>query len=162
MGASVEAATGLPGILFTAALAVSVCFWLLAAVGAVAVDTFDADVDLQALGMGGVPVSVALSLLTALAWLVDVGVTALFALLDTSGPTAVALHLAAPGGALLVAWRLTCLIVRPLHRLFPGTPTTRCPRVPPRTPTADAPPGHTGRGTAPPDPYPEATAPPAT
>ncbi|WP_192582819.1 hypothetical protein [Streptomyces triticiradicis] len=56
----VEAATGLPGILFTTALVVVVCFWLLVAVGAVNVNSFDTDVDLHAWGMGGVPVSAAL------------------------------------------------------------------------------------------------------
>ncbi|MET9406187.1 hypothetical protein ABZX90_10495 [Streptomyces sp. NPDC002935] len=115
----VEAATGLPGILFTAALVVAACFWLLVAVGAVTVDSFDADADLGAWSMGGVPVTVALSLLTACAWLVNVAVTVLLTVQATSGTVTGVLHLLAPAGSLLVAWRLTCLFVRPLHRLFP-------------------------------------------
>lgn len=118
----VEAATGLPGILFTAALVVAVCFWLLVAVGVVTVDSCDADADLDAWSMGGVPVTVALSLLTVLAWLLNVAVTALLSVLAPSGTVTGVLHLLAPAGSLFVAWRLTCLFVRPLRRHFPVEP----------------------------------------
>ncbi|MFF3615186.1 hypothetical protein [Streptomyces sp. NPDC002580] len=126
----VEAATGLTGILFTAALVVAVCFWLLVAVGAVTMDSFDADADLDAWSMGGVPVTVALSLLAVLAWLLNVAATALLsavlsAVLSAHAPSGTAtgvLHLLAPAGSLLAAWRLTCLFVRPLRRHFPGEP----------------------------------------
>ncbi|MFF0187593.1 hypothetical protein [Streptomyces sp. NPDC005244] len=111
----VEAATGLPGILFTAALVVAACFWLLAALGVVAVNTFDTDVDLDAWGMGGVPVTVALSLLAALAWLLNTGLAFLITVAATPGAVAGVLRLAASAGALLVAWWLTCLSVRPLR-----------------------------------------------
>ncbi|MET7741065.1 hypothetical protein [Streptomyces sp. NPDC005385] len=111
----VEAATGLPGILFTAALVVAACFWLLAALGVVAVNTFDTDVDLDAWGMGGVPVTVALSLLAALAWLLNTGLAFLVTVEATPGAVAGVLRLAASAGALLVAWWLTCLSVRPLR-----------------------------------------------
>ncbi|MGW0333222.1 hypothetical protein ACWD0J_15350 [Streptomyces sp. NPDC003011] len=56
----------------TVALVVVVCFWFLAAVaavGVVAVDSFDADVDLRGWRSDGVPVAVAPSGLTMLlAW----------------------------------------------------------------------------------------------
>ncbi|MGW3158454.1 hypothetical protein [Streptomyces sp. NPDC001089] len=123
----VEAATGLPGILFTAALVVAVCFWLLAAVGAVAVDSFDTDADLGAWSMGGVPVTVAMSLLAVLAWLLNAGVTVLLTVLAASEITTGALHLVASAGVLLVAWRLTCLLVQPLHRLFLDEPVPSGP-----------------------------------
>ncbi|MDL5199291.1 hypothetical protein [Streptomyces sp. ALI-76-A] len=67
------AATGLPTILLTAALVVVVCFWVLAAVGVAAVDSFDTDVDLRTWRLDGVPVAVALSVLTVLAWCLSVG-----------------------------------------------------------------------------------------
>lgn len=118
----VDAATGLPGILPTAALLVVVCFWLLVAVGVTSVDSFDADADLTAWGMGGVPVAVALSLLTVLTWLLGIGSALVLVGLAPDGIPAVALRplvqLAAGG----VAWRLTCRFVRPLHRLFPDEP----------------------------------------
>ncbi|WP_199788549.1 hypothetical protein [Streptomyces sp. 351MFTsu5.1] len=116
------AATGLPTILLTAALVVVVCFWLLCAVGAVGVDSFDTDVDLRAWHMGGVPVAVAFSVLTVLAWSLSVGAAVVVAVFGPSGPVIWLLHLIAPAGALLVAWVVTCLIVRPLHSLFPDEP----------------------------------------
>ncbi|MFD1275727.1 hypothetical protein [Streptomyces kaempferi] len=123
----VEASTGLPAILFTAALVVAVCFWLLAAAGAVAVDSFDADLDLDAWSMGGVPVTVAMSLLAVLAWLLNAASTVLVTVLSTSETATGVLHLLTPAGALPVAWRLTCLFVGPLHRLFPDEPVPSGP-----------------------------------
>ncbi|MFH8498663.1 hypothetical protein [Streptomyces coeruleorubidus] len=116
------AAAGPPTILLTAALVVVVCFWLLAAVGVTDVGSFDADVDLRAWRMDGVPVTVAFSLLTVLAWSLSVGAAVLFAAFAVLGPVAGMLHLVAPVAAMLVAWGATCLIVRPLHRLFPDEP----------------------------------------
>lgn len=118
-----EAATGPLSILFTAALVVVACFWLLVAVGAAAANSFDSDVDLGRWGMGGVPVAVALTLLTGLAWLFGVGAHALLlAAVLSTGTVPGALHVLASAASPLVAWRLTCLFVRPLHRLFPDEP----------------------------------------
>ncbi|CAL9613437.1 hypothetical protein SUDANB176_05675 [Streptomyces sp. enrichment culture] len=124
----VEAATGLPTLLFTAALVVVVCFWLLVAAGVAGSRSFDSDADLDALGMGGVPVAVAFSLLTVFAWFLATGAGVLLAATVPDGPAAGLLRPLAACGALLVSWRLTCLIVRPLHRLFPDEPG------PPRSP----------------------------
>lgn len=120
------AATGLPTILLTAALVVVICFWLLAAAGVAAVDSFDTDVDLRLWRMGGVPVTVAFSLLTVLAWCLSVGAAVLPAVFGLPGPVAGMLRLVVPVGALFVAWVVTCLIVRLLQRLFldePGPPS---------------------------------------
>ncbi|MGA5452018.1 hypothetical protein ACPCVO_35830 [Streptomyces umbrinus] len=122
MHAFFEAATGFPSLLFTAAMIVILTFWLLVAFGAAGADSFDADADLDAWGMGGVPVAVAFSMLTAFAWLLSLGTVIL---LHAAAPAGVAIGLVKivmPVGALLVAWRLTRLFVRPLHRLFPDEP----------------------------------------
>ncbi|TQJ37503.1 hypothetical protein OHU34_02330 [Streptomyces sp. NBC_00080] len=116
------AATGLPTILLTAALVVVLCFWLLTAVGVAGVDSFDRDVDLRACRMGGVPVAVAFSVLTVLAWSLSVGAAVVVAVCAPPGPVTALLRMVVPVGALLVAWATTCLIVRPLHRLFPDEP----------------------------------------
>jgi hypothetical protein len=121
------AATGLPTILPTAALVVFVCFWLLVAVGVAALDSFDTDVDLRVWRMGGVPVAVAFSLLTVLAWSLSVGATIALLVVLPPSPALGLLRLAVPVGALFVAWPATCLIVRPLHRLFPGEPGPSVP-----------------------------------
>ncbi|MFJ6621610.1 hypothetical protein ACIQOW_29060 [Kitasatospora sp. NPDC091335] len=73
---------------------------------------------LDALGLGGVPVTVAVSLLVAIAWFVSLAGTVL-----TSGAPA-------RGGvfavALVASWAGTRVLVRPLSRLFPQTrPATR-------------------------------------
>ncbi|MEV7773330.1 hypothetical protein [Kitasatospora sp. NPDC086791] len=72
----------------------------------------------DALGLGGVPVTVAVSLLVALAWFVSLAGTVL-----TSGAPA-------RGGvfavALVASWAGTRVLVKPLRRLFPqDRPTTR-------------------------------------
>ncbi|MDN3023532.1 hypothetical protein [Streptomyces sp. S.PB5] len=120
--ALVEAATGFPVLVCTAALVVVAVFWLLVVSGAATVDSFDTDIDLGALGMGGVPVAVALSLLAALSWLLGVGAALTLAALAPTGPAAGMLRLVVPVAGLLAAWWLTCLFVRPLHRLFPDEP----------------------------------------
>jgi len=59
---------------------------------------------------------------TAFAWLLSLGTVVL---LHAAAPSGVAIGLVKivmPVGALLVAWRLTRLFVRPLHRLFPDEP----------------------------------------
>ncbi|MBQ1088841.1 hypothetical protein [Streptomyces sp. B93] len=125
----VEAATGLPTLLFTTALVVVACFWLLVGLRLTTVDTFDADADLRAWGLGGVPVAVAFSLLTAIAWGLAVGTTLLLADFVPAGAAAGLLRLATPAGALLVAWRTTRLLVRLSRRHFPEE---RDPELPAR------------------------------
>ncbi|MFE9765292.1 hypothetical protein ACFYPC_12310 [Streptomyces sp. NPDC005808] len=116
------AATGLHTILLSAALVVVVCFWLLVAVGAAAVDSFDTDVDLGRWHLGGVPVTVALSLVTVVAWSLSVGTAVALDVFAPAGPAVGLLRPGVPVGALFVAWSLTRRIVRPLHRLFPDEP----------------------------------------
>ncbi|GHH92060.1 hypothetical protein [Streptomyces capillispiralis] len=130
----VESATGAPTLLFTAALVVVICFWLLVAVGATTARSFDSDADLRPLGMGGVPIAVAFSLLTLLAWLLATGTGVLLDTTLPDGPAEGLLRPAAACGALLAAWRLTRRLVRRLHRLFPDEPG---PSRPTREPHAD-------------------------
>ncbi|MDR3082392.1 MAG: hypothetical protein LBV60_15950 [Streptomyces sp.] len=118
-----EAATGLPALLFTAALVVVGCFWLLVAAGATTSDSFDSDADLDAWGLGGVPVTVALTLVTVLAWFLAIGAAVLLAYCAPAGAVTGILRLMAPPVALFAAWRLARLLVRPLHRLVPDEPS---------------------------------------
>ncbi|MFM9496198.1 hypothetical protein ACKI1Q_21550 [Streptomyces galilaeus] len=128
MRAFLAAATGLPTILLTAALVVVACFWILAALGLVAVGSFDTDVDLRAWHLSGVPVTVAFSLLTVLAWSSAVGATLLVAEIAPPGPlTGLLLRPVMTGGAVLAAWATTRVLVRPLHRLFPDEPAPPVP-----------------------------------
>ncbi|MCF4139447.1 hypothetical protein L1856_25770 [Streptomyces sp. Tue 6430] len=93
-------ATGFPTFLFTVPLLAAAGFWLLVAVGAAGPRTFDEDADLGALGLGGVPVAVAVSLWTALAWSGSLGAAVLLEPLASPGParalTGLAVLAAAP------------------------------------------------------------------
>lgn len=110
------AATGPPTILLTAALVVVVCFWLLAVVGLADIGSFDTDVDLREWRLEGVPVAVAFSLMTVLAWSLSVGAAVVLVVFAPPGPVTGLLRLTVPVGALLVAWVVTCLIVRRRRR----------------------------------------------
>ncbi|GHH23861.1 hypothetical protein [Streptomyces lanatus] len=116
-------ATGLPTILLTAALVVVLCFWILVAARLTSTHSFDADLDLRAWGMGGVPVAIALSSLTLLAWALSVGGTLVLVVFTSPGPAIGLLRMVVPVLALLAAWRMTRLFVRPLHRPFPDEPS---------------------------------------
>ncbi|MEV2255485.1 hypothetical protein AB0I94_33805 [Streptomyces sp. NPDC050147] len=113
---------GFPGVVFSAALLVVIGFWLLVLFGGFDADGFDADADLGALGMGGVPVAVPVSLMVVIGWFTSVTGAVL---LGRSGIKGVA-HLAADGGvfllSVLMAWWLTRSVVRPLAKLFPDEP----------------------------------------
>ncbi|MDK1348128.1 hypothetical protein QNO09_33590 [Streptomyces sp. 378] len=112
-------ATGPPTILLTTALVVVLCFWFLVAAGFTSAGSFDADANLRAWGMDGVPVAVAVSTLTAVAWFLSVGGGLLLTVFAPPSPATGLLRMVLPVAAVLVAWRLTRLLVRPLHRLFP-------------------------------------------
>ncbi|MFG1810016.1 hypothetical protein [Streptomyces sp. NPDC049040] len=75
---------------------------------------------LAAAGLGGVPVTVVLSLLIALSWFLTLaGSAALRGAGAPAGPLRLLLQLAVAGAALVGAWSGTWLLVRPLRRLFP-------------------------------------------
>ncbi|MET8946029.1 hypothetical protein ABZX30_21190 [Streptomyces sp. NPDC004542] len=127
MGAFLAVAAGFPTILFTSALVVVVVFWLLAAVGAADAHGFHApglhghgDGAGDVWGMGGVPVTVSFSLLTVTGWFLSLSATVLLAPLTRSALVRAPVSVAVLAGSVLVAWRLTRLLVRPLHRLFPA------------------------------------------
>ncbi|WP_405592254.1 hypothetical protein [Streptomyces sp. NBC_01092] len=86
--------------------------------GVAELDSFDRDVDLGSWGLGGIPVAVALPLLTATSWLLSVGATSVLAVYLPSGPAVGLLRLAVPVGALLAAWLVTRMVVRGRHRRF--------------------------------------------
>ncbi|MHC3467840.1 hypothetical protein ACYF6T_03910 [Streptomyces sp. 7R007] len=118
MGAFLAAVAGFPTILFTSALVVVVAFWLMVAVGAAESHGFDAHAHVDAWGLGGVPVTVAFSLLTAIGWFLSLSATVLLGPLTRSGLVRAPVRVAVLFGALFVAWRLTRVLVRPLRHVF--------------------------------------------
>lgn len=77
---------------------VVVCFWLLVLVGAAGPDSFDADLDSEAVGFGGVPVSVSVSLFVVVAWFTGLAGSVLVLRSGATGTLRAALHLAVLAG----------------------------------------------------------------
>lgn len=116
------AAIGFPTLFFTAALVIVVGFWLLALCGAADTDSFDGDLPLGALGLGGVPATVAVSALTLAGWFTSIaGTIALHRLVDP-GLWRTLLSFALLFVALLVGHQATRLLVRLMRRLHPHEP----------------------------------------
>ncbi|MFF0745902.1 hypothetical protein ACFYVL_36475 [Streptomyces sp. NPDC004111] len=122
MGEFVVAAAGFPTLLFSAALIVVVGFWLLVLCGAVGHDSFDGELGTGALGLGGLPGSVAASLLIALAWFVSLSGASLLGRARLGGIGLHLLNLTLLLVSLVVAWLLTRLLAGLLARLFPEEP----------------------------------------
>ncbi|WP_433549009.1 hypothetical protein ACQPZG_31060 [Streptomyces sp. CA-294286] len=122
MGEFMTAAAGFPTLLFTAALVVVVGFWLLVLCGAVAHDSFDGELDAGALGLGGVPVTVAMSLLVASAWFLGLSGSVLLGRSGIAGAGLHLLNIVVLLVALGVSWLLTRLLLGQLRRLFPDEP----------------------------------------
>jgi hypothetical protein len=131
-----DAAFGFPTALFSFSLLVVAGYWTLVLLGGLGVDLLGAGTDADAgagagagdggdadaggdglvaerlamLGLGGVPATIVLSLLIAIAWFVSLATSAL-----TGGVAARLLGLSA---ALVAAWLGTRLAVLPLRRVF--------------------------------------------
>ncbi|TDC63399.1 hypothetical protein E1200_22435 [Actinomadura sp. GC306] len=129
MGEFFDVAFGFPTALFTFSLLVVAGYWAFVLVGGLDIDLLGAGADADAgagagpedpdgpgpgwfafLGLGGVPGTVVLSLLIALAWFVSLAGSAL---LTGTGPRVLVL-----AGALIAAWAGTRLAVLPLRRLL--------------------------------------------
>ncbi|WP_103500253.1 MULTISPECIES: hypothetical protein [unclassified Streptomyces] len=132
MGEFVSAALDFPAVVFTFPLLVVIAYWLFAAVTGLAGEIFDADTTdasdsggaaggfagfMTALGLGGVPVTVVLSLVIAVAWFVCLVGTVLFD------------HTLVRFGFLLLAlyigWHVTWLLAKPLRRMLHTTSAGR-------------------------------------
>ncbi|OKK04635.1 hypothetical protein AMK26_15050 [Streptomyces sp. CB03234] len=122
MAEFLRATTTFPTVLFTAALVVVIGFWLLVLAGVAGTDGFDADLDADALHLGGVPVSVSISLLAVLSWFFSLSGSVLLTGTGWPGSLLALLGAALPFASLLGSWWLTRVVVRPLAKLFPDEP----------------------------------------
>ncbi len=119
MGGLLGAAFGFPAVIFTFALVVVVGYWVLVIAGGLGVDALDGDAGadgtgaLGAIGLGGVPASVSLSVLIAVAWF---GTFVGSAVLGNDG---FLIDVGLLTGAVVVAWLATRLLALPLRRFFP-------------------------------------------
>lgn len=119
MGEFVDTALSFPVVVLTFALIVVIGFWLLVLFGASDVDAVG---PVDALGLGGVPATVALSLTIAFSWFASLVVTVM---LDGLDPTIVVV-----GGiiglaiAVLIGLLITRLILIPLRKVLPDAPVS--------------------------------------
>ncbi|MEV0414317.1 hypothetical protein AB0I68_26800 [Streptomyces sp. NPDC050448] len=114
-----DAALGFPAGIFTIALAVVVVYWLIALCGFVGHGAWSSHAGSSALGTLGVPLTVSVSVLIAVAWFTTLAGTVLLDRLGLGrGPGLVLLAL-----ALIAARGVAGLLLRPLRRVFqPGDP----------------------------------------
>ncbi|MFE2037206.1 hypothetical protein ACFXBB_28950 [Streptomyces scopuliridis] len=119
MSEFLDAALGFPAVLFGAALLVVIAFWLLVLAGAAEHDSFQPRLGTDAAGLGGVPVTVTVSLMIAVAWFAGLAGSVLVRRSGVSGTAGTLLSVAVPAAALLIAWGVTRLLVRRLRDLVP-------------------------------------------
>ncbi|MFW5420696.1 DUF1449 family protein [Nocardiopsis sp. CNT-189] len=132
-----DAALGFPTALFSFAMAAVLAYWVLALLGALDVDLLDSgagDGDgtgpaalLGAAGLRGVPATVSLSLLIALAWFFSlVGNVVIDSLAGSlSTPVLIVLGVLALIIAATLAWGVTSAIVMGVRRFLPGVRAAR-------------------------------------
>lgn len=114
-----QATLAFPAVLFTFLLIVCVGYWLLTLLGAVDVDSDAGDL-LGALGFGGVPLTVALTLTIVVGWFVSLVGTVLLAGLGTGPRTALGVLVMLV--ALVLGLLATRLLVTPLRSVFHSGP----------------------------------------
>ncbi|MEE2039440.1 DUF1449 family protein [Nocardiopsis sp. CT-R113] len=130
MGMFLDTAFGFPTVLLTPVLIVVAGYWLFVVVGAADLDLLDgvdADGDAVGLsavmgraGLGGVPVTVALTMLVCVAWFVSMMGGIMSNLLNTtSTPLLLALGAVVLMIALVAAWAVTSGLVMSVQRFVP-------------------------------------------
>jgi Protein of unknown function (DUF1449) len=133
MGELLDASFSFPAVIFSVLMILVVAYWLIVLIGALDIDLLDPeigtdpDVDagggiaglLSGIGLGGVPVTVGLSLLIAFGWFAGLAGTVF--LRGTGLGTAVLtlIGVAVIIAALVVGWLAARVLVMPLRRLFP-------------------------------------------
>ncbi|MEU5164932.1 MULTISPECIES: hypothetical protein [Streptomyces] len=122
MNEFLSAAVTFPAVVLGAALVVVVCFWLLVLAGAAGHDSFDTDLDTEAAGLGGVPVSVSASLFVVVSWCTCLTGSVLVLRSGATGTLRAVLHLAVLAGALLIARGVVRMLVRRFRRYFAAEP----------------------------------------
>ncbi|MEJ6475142.1 OB-fold-containig protein [Pseudoalteromonas piscicida] len=123
-----------PTVIFSTLLIIVLLFWLIALLGLADLDMLEGDVDIEAesassssyweLAFGGVPLSISLSIIISLGWIISLYVQQFFAYLLGDGFFYYLTGTAFMIASLIAALPLTALLVRPLRRFFESQETT--------------------------------------
>ncbi|MFG3495720.1 hypothetical protein [Streptomyces sp. NPDC047928] len=116
------ATVGFPTFFFTVALVIVVGFWLLVLFGAAEADGYDADVELGALGLGGVPVTIAVTALTLTGWFTSLAGAIALNRFVAPGPWHTVASVALLALALLTGRQVTRRLVRLWRARHPREP----------------------------------------
>jgi hypothetical protein len=115
----IAAALSFPAVLFTFLLTVVVLYWLLVLLGTMDLDIGDADADfLDGVGLGGVPVTVTLSVLITVSWFLSLVGGVLTAPLALGTFVRVLLGIGVLFVALLAGLFAARLVALPLRKLY--------------------------------------------
>jgi hypothetical protein len=116
MGDFVDAALSFPAVLFTFLLAAVVVYWVLVLIGTLDVEIGDLDLA-DGIGLGGVPVTVTVSVMTVASWFVSlVGTVMMEGVL--TGVLRIAVGIGVIIGALTGGLFAAGLVARPLRKLY--------------------------------------------
>lgn len=126
----ISAAFTFPAVIFSFALVVVIGYWAVALLGGIGIGVLDPDVDtgassaglggaLAGIGLGGVPVTVVLSLMIAMSWFGSLVGTVILDQFSLSTPVLIALGLVAIAAAVVVAWLLIALVTMVIRRKLP-------------------------------------------
>ncbi|WP_460531546.1 hypothetical protein [Flindersiella endophytica] len=138
-----DASFSFPAVIFSVAMILVIVYWLIVLIGALDIDLLDpeigtdigagtdagtdADADsgtgiaglISGIGLGGVPVTVSLSLLVAFAWFAGLAGTVVLRGTGVGTVVLILIGVAIVVGALVVGWMAARVLVLPLRRLFP-------------------------------------------
>jgi hypothetical protein len=126
-----EAAFGFPAAVFSFLLIVVIGYWLVVLLGLIDLDTPDGDTSDAGtgfLGLGGVPVGITFSFLVTFSWLGCLVGSVLLHRESVRGTLLTGLSIALPIGALVLAWMVTKLLIRPLRYMLPDEKSAIPPR----------------------------------
>lgn len=130
MGEFVDAALSFPAVLFTFMLAVVLLYWLLVLLGTLDIEIGGGDDGgdegddgfLDGIGLGGVPVTVTLSVLIVVAWFVSLVGAIVLAAVDLVGFVHVLLGMSVLFAALVAGLLAARLVALPMRKLYVSGP----------------------------------------
>ncbi|MBE0359833.1 OB-fold-containig protein [Pseudoalteromonas aliena] len=127
-----------PTIIFTALLLVVILFWIITLLGFADIDMFESDLDIEAdssntsgthsflnLGFGGIPITVSITLVIMLSWLISIYAHKFFAYLLGDGILFYLLGLVMLVISVVIALPVAVIISKPLQRFFSSVETSR-------------------------------------